>query len=191
MARLLIVYGSSEGQTRKIAHYIAGVARELGHRAQVEDSAGLPADLDLGRFDGLVIAGSLHAGRHQPALQHFVRKNVRALSRLPSAFFSVSLSATGSDLAGARRCAQAFLDETGWQPWVLSLTAGALKYTRYGWLTRWMMRRIARRAGGDTDTRRDYEYTDWGRLRSEVESFFLDKLQAQAEAPAALACAAG
>ena len=192
MSTLLIVYGSSEGQTRKIAQYVAGVARELGHRAQVEDSAALPAGIDPGWYDGVVIAGSLHAGKHQPALRDFVRAHARALSRLPTALFSVRLSATGSDLPGARRCAQALLDETGWTPGLLSLTAGALKYSRYGWLTRWMMRRIARRAGGDTDTRRDYEYTVWGRLRSEVESFLLDQVAVQARYPDnALAEAAG
>jgi menaquinone-dependent protoporphyrinogen oxidase len=34
-----------------------------------------------------------------------------------------------------------------------------------------MMRRIASREGGDTDTSRDHEYTDWERLRQQVEAF--------------------
>ena len=38
---------------------------------------------------------------------------------------------------------------------------GALRYTHYGWLTRMLMRRIVAKAGGDTDTSRDYDYTDW------------------------------
>jgi menaquinone-dependent protoporphyrinogen oxidase len=36
-----------------------------------------------------------------------------------------------------------------------------LLYTRYGVLKRWAMRRIVAKAGGDTDTSRDYEYTNW------------------------------
>ena len=93
------------------------------------------------------------------------------MSRLPTVFFSVSLSATGSDLPGARKCADAFLHETGWFPSMVRLTAGALMYSRYGFLTRWLMRRIARKAGGGTDTSRDYEYTDWAKLREDVELF--------------------
>ena len=39
--------------------------------------------------------------------------------------------------------------------------AGALPYTRYNFLVRFVMRRISKAEGGDTDTSRDYEYTDW------------------------------
>ena len=38
---------------------------------------------------------------------------------------------------------------------------GALRYTKYNVLIRIMMRVIVGFAGGDTDTSRDYEYTDW------------------------------
>jgi menaquinone-dependent protoporphyrinogen oxidase len=33
------------------------------------------------------------------------------------------------------------------------------------------MKRITRKAGGDTDTSRDYEYTDWSDLRTFAEDF--------------------
>ena len=39
--------------------------------------------------------------------------------------------------------------------------AGALLYTRYGWVKRHLMRAIARHEGGDVDTSRDHDYTDW------------------------------
>jgi menaquinone-dependent protoporphyrinogen oxidase len=38
----------------------------------------------------------------------------------------------------------------------------ALRYTRYNSLVRLVMRQISKKEGGDTDTSRDYEYTDWG-----------------------------
>jgi menaquinone-dependent protoporphyrinogen oxidase len=41
------------------------------------------------------------------------------------------------------------------------VVAGALPYTRYNIVKRWIMRRIVAKAHGDTDTTRDYEYTDW------------------------------
>jgi len=58
-----------------------------------------------------------------------------------------------------------FLAATGWQPDVVKIVAGALPYTRYNWFTRVAMKRIVRKAGGDTDTSRDYEYTDWDDVR--------------------------
>ena len=36
-----------------------------------------------------------------------------------------------------------------------------LLYTQYNVLIRFVMKRIAKHAGGATDTSRDHEYTDW------------------------------
>lgn len=47
---------------------------------------------------------------------------------------------------------------------------GALPYTRYNWLKK-IMKRIVSKAGGDTDTTRDYEYTDWDDLRVFAREF--------------------
>ena len=183
MARLLIVYGTNEGQTRKIAGRIAGMAGELGHEAEVVDSACGAVLVPPHRYDAVVVAGSVHVGKHQHSLVHFVRASLAELTRLPTAFFSVSLAATGSDLPGARKCADAFLHETGWFPSMVRLTAGALMYSRYGPVKRWIMKRIARKAGGGTDTSRDYEYTDWDRLRQQADAF-LQALEPAAAIPA-------
>jgi hypothetical protein len=39
--------------------------------------------------------------------------------------------------------------------------AGRLAYTQYGPIKRLILRLIAQREGGSTDTRRDHELTDW------------------------------
>ena len=62
-----------------------------------------------------------------------------------------------------------------------AFVAGALPYTQYNWLTRWMMRRIVARAHGDVDTSRDYEYTDWEDLRSFAGEFARRIVTAPAE----------
>ena len=64
-----------------------------------------------------------------------------------------------------------FFDETRWRPMVTKMVAGALLYTRYNWIVRQMMKRIVKKAGGDTDTSRDYEYTDWADVRQFAEQF--------------------
>ena len=52
------------------------------------------------------------------------------------------------------------------------VVAGALPFTKYGWLKRLVMLRIARKQlGTDLDTRRDYEYTDWKDVRAFARDF--------------------
>jgi menaquinone-dependent protoporphyrinogen oxidase len=181
LADLLIVYASSEGQTAKIARRMAERARERGAGVEVHDAAALPAGLDPGAFGAAIVAGSIHYSRHQRAIAHFVRDHLQALQEMPSAFVSVSLAAAGDggDRVGAQRWVDRLLAETGWRPTETWLVAGAFRFTRYGLLKRWLLRRIAKRMGQPTDTRRDYELTDWDDLDG-----FMDRFLATAAAVA-------
>ena len=67
------------------------------------------------------------------------------------------------------------LTETGWRPGQVTILAGRLAYTKYGWLMRWVMKRIARKAALAIDTSRDHEYTNWdevGRLADDLAAEF-------------------
>jgi menaquinone-dependent protoporphyrinogen oxidase len=79
--------------------------------------------------------------------------------------------------AKVERDLQAILDRfvaiAGWRPTAVKFVAGALPYTHYGWLRRLVMKRIVAKAGGDTDTSRDFEYTDWNDLRHFAVDFGL------------------
>jgi menaquinone-dependent protoporphyrinogen oxidase len=57
-----------------------------------------------------------------------------------------------------------FVQETGWRPARVLPVAGALAYSQYNFIVRFVMKRIARKAGAPTDTSRDYEFTDWATL---------------------------
>ena len=57
-----------------------------------------------------------------------------------------------------------------WQPKQCSVFAGALRYPRYGWLDKVMIKLIMKMPGGATDTTKEVEFTDWqdvGRLAQE------------------------
>jgi menaquinone-dependent protoporphyrinogen oxidase len=128
------------------------------------------APIDVRAYDGVIIGASVIRGRHQPAVQKFVRQNVAALNSMPTAFLSVSGSAASPDERGraeARRCAEKFLEQTRWRPAITELIGGAMAYTKYGVILRWIMKQIARQNGRPTDTTRDHELTDW----VQVENF--------------------
>ena len=54
-----------------------------------------------------------------------------------------------------------FFAETGWHPQHVKPVAGALLYTQYNFLIRFVLKHIAKQAGGSTDTSRNHDYTDW------------------------------
>jgi menaquinone-dependent protoporphyrinogen oxidase len=172
--RTLIVYGSTQGQTQKIAEFVAARWRGQGHDVTVFDAARIAPVVDPLRYDVTLVAASLHAGGYQPAVVRFAKEHGAALSSGPSAFLSLSLSAAGddpSDRAGLVRCDEQFFSRTGWRPAHVYHAAGALAYTRYNFLLRWFMKRIARQRGASIDTSRDSEFTDFGALCRFLDAF--------------------
>ncbi len=172
--KILIIYGTTEGQTRKIARYMEEHLQETGNNVVISDAADDPPSPD--GFDVVVLGGSMHMMKYQNALGHYVHDHAAALNRMPSAFFSVSLGIATleeKELTEARRIAEGFVEERGWKPGRIELIAGALKYTQYDWFKRMVMRMIASKQGGDVDTSRDHEYTNWEQVKT-----FCDELVA-------------
>jgi menaquinone-dependent protoporphyrinogen oxidase len=96
------------------------------------------------------------------------------------------MSRTHDGKAQTRRIVDRFLKQSGLKPRHVELMAGSLLYTRYNFLKRWMMRRIARGEGGDIDTTRDYEYTDWAAVDAFATVLAQDMEPASRPEPAAL-----
>jgi menaquinone-dependent protoporphyrinogen oxidase len=165
MSNLLIVFATREGQTAKIAQALQAQLRANGHAVDAMNAATATPRPDP--YDAVIVAASVHAGSYEREIVSWVKTHAAALNARTSVFVSVCLSVLQTD-AKTRRDVQAivdgFLRTTGWRPCETKMVAGALKYTRYGFLKRWLMKWIAGKAGGDTDTSRDYEYTDWADL---------------------------
>jgi len=163
MSSILVAYGTGEGQTAKVATYVAEGLASRGFEATAVDVRDVDGTA-VRAADAVVVGASIHVGSHQDAVVAFVREHRGTLAAAPSAFFQVSLSSAAQDPA-RRAEADGYVDEfreaTGWEPDVVGAFAGALRYSEYGFLKRLMMRKIAAEATGDTDASRDYEYTDW------------------------------
>jgi menaquinone-dependent protoporphyrinogen oxidase len=172
MARILVLYGTTDGHTARIARSIGDTLRTVGHEADVIEAGTVwPRPED---YAAVVVAASIHAGGYQRSVRRWVRAHAGALNGRPGAFVSVCLgvlqqeSTVQSELSAI---VGRFVAATGWRPTVTKNVAGALPYTRYNPIKRWIMKGVVRRAGGDTDTSKDYEYTDWNDLRVFAEDF--------------------
>jgi menaquinone-dependent protoporphyrinogen oxidase len=183
MTPVLVLYATREGHTRRVAEHIATSARAHGLAADVVDSAYIPAGFSLDRYSAAIIVASVHRAKHEREIVKFLKDHAEALNRMPSAFLSVSLSEAGAEnikappdrrahcAADVKRMIDAFLEETGWHPSRMKPVAGALLFTKYNFLLRFVMKRISRQAGGVTATSKDHEYTDWKALDNFVEEF--------------------
>ena len=178
MSRLLLLYSSIEGQTALIAERIAGTLREQGHvldMLAIEKAQPVP---DLTAYEGVIVGASIHYGHHPAYVRALVRRQRDALATRHDAFFSVSLSAGGPrpKPEAAQRYIDKFLRRTGWQPKLVASFAGAVKYSLYGPIKRRVMIVFVGLGGGETDTSRDYEYTDWEDVTRFADAY-ADKLK--------------
>jgi menaquinone-dependent protoporphyrinogen oxidase len=173
MCDVPVFYATTEGQTRRIAETLARYLGEAGCDSRAIEVTSAEARLfPWAEARAVVLAASVHAGHHQREAASFVRAHLAALNARPSVFLSVSLaicSIVPGEVEAARATADRFPTETGWTAGRVVCVAGRLAYTRYGFLKRFIMRRIAARAGGSTDTTRDHEMTDWGQVRAIAE----------------------
>src|SRR3712207_4693498 len=170
MMKVLIPYGTTEGQTARISEYLADVIRDHGQEAYAVDIKGSDT-LELDGYDAVIVGASIHMGKHEDYVRDFVRENRGALERLPTAFFSVSLAAHDEPEV-AEGYIEEFVQETDWRPGMVGLFAGAQLYTQYGLIKPPVMKGTARHKGSpDTDTSRDYVYTEWENVKRFAEEF--------------------
>jgi len=166
MPRILVLYGTTEGHTGRVAEELARVMRAHGATVDVANAA--LRDPTPEPYRAVVVAASVHAEVYQRSVSRWVRMHADALRHRQTALVSVCLGVLEHNPEVDRELEaikEKFLTATGWHPNMTKVVAGALPYSKYNWLKRWMMQRIVRKAGGDTDTSRDYEYTDWDDVR--------------------------
>lgn len=164
MAGILIIFATHDGQTRRIASRIGEVLTHAGHQVTMRAAGEPNARAAIEASDAVIVGAAIRYGRYQKHLEALVRENRTLLAARPNAFFSVCLTAGGPGakpkVAGGY--VHDFVERTGWLPADTAILAGALLYRKYNPFIRFMMRFIVGHAGGDTDTSRNYEYTDWG-----------------------------
>lgn len=171
--KLLIAYASTEGQTRKIARHVADRLADAGHGVELLALSDAD-DIDLHRFDRVILAASVHAGDYQPEIGNFVSERSAILNGRPSLFLSVSLSASGheaEDWRGLEHILEDFLDTTGWEPGHVEHVAGAYRPGEYDIFRRFVMKRILATRDPEADPDIDHEYTDWPALDAAVDAW--------------------
>ena len=158
--KTLILYSSHDGQTKKISEFLA---THLKGKVTIDT---LREDYDIEVFDRVIIGASIRYGHFNKILYRFVKQHRIQLEQKSAFFFGVNLTARkeGKDNPETNVYVRKFLQRTDWKPALAAVFAGALLYPRYKWFDRMMIRFIMKITGGETDSTKEVEYTDWKKV---------------------------
>ncbi|MEQ2027354.1 menaquinone-dependent protoporphyrinogen IX dehydrogenase [Xenorhabdus szentirmaii] len=168
----LLLYSTQDGQTKKIITRIADNVRRAGIECDLR-ALSTVKQINLASYQKVMIGASIRYGHFNSVLYKFVTRHQKQLAQMPTAFFGVNLTARKPDKRTPETNAyvRKFLIKSPWQPDLCGVFAGALLYPRYHWLDRIMIQFIMRMTGGETDTTKEIEYTDWEQVDCFSESF--------------------
>ncbi|MDC9606514.1 menaquinone-dependent protoporphyrinogen IX dehydrogenase [Xenorhabdus griffiniae] len=168
----LLLYSTQDGQTKKIITRIAENLRRAGIKCELRDLSTVK-QVNLTPYQKVMVGASIRYGRFNSVLHDFVIRHQQQLNQMPAAFFGVNLTARKPEKRTPETNAyvRKFLIKSPWQPDLCGVFAGALLYPRYRWLDRIMIQFIMRMTGGETDTTKEVEYTDWEQVDHFSEKF--------------------
>jgi len=168
MANILIVYATTDGQTRKICQTLQEVLERQAHHVTLVSLQNEP-QVDAAAFDKVVLGASIRYGKHSPKIISFIKSNEQLLAEKSSAFFSVNVTARKPDKnqPETNPYMRAFLKQISWHPKELAVFAGKIDYPRYSFFDRLAIRLIMLMTNGPTHPQAVVEFTDW----RQVEAF--------------------
>jgi menaquinone-dependent protoporphyrinogen oxidase len=162
MARICIIYSTTDGHTLQICQRIQSVLEDDAHQVELIAVAAA-ASVDWGLFDKVVIGARIRYGKHHPQVVDLIKSCAARWQKIPTAFFSVNLVARkpGKNTAETNPYVRKLLRMTGWQPTAATVFAGKLDYRRYGFRDRHIIRFIMWLTQGPTALDACVDFTDW------------------------------
>ena len=176
MNKILIIYSTTDGQTKRICERITDFSKGKSDitLCEIENAP----EIDLAPYTQIVIGASIRYGKHNPLVYEFVKVNREELEKKSTAFFTVNVVARKKEKnqPDTNPYMKKFLEISGWQPDKLAVFAGRIDYPSYRFLDRLMIRFIMLITKGPTDTSQTYEFTDWVKVDEFAEEVLKSKI---------------
>ena len=161
----LIIYSSTDGQTKKICEKIKENLPSGNKFKLISLDEALYFNLE--KCEKIIIGASIRYGRHNKKVIDFIIKNKNILNLKKTAFFSVNVVARKEEKSTAETNPYIlnFLKKTNWKPNKLSVFAGKVDYPNYNFINKIVIRFIMMITKGPTDINNSYEFTNWENVR--------------------------
>ncbi|MCI5162179.1 MAG: menaquinone-dependent protoporphyrinogen IX dehydrogenase [Candidatus Electrothrix sp. AX5] len=165
MSKILIIYSSTDGHTKKICSHLKQLLETQNDQVTLVSVNNANA-IDLNSFDKIVIGASIRYGKHSKQTYAFIKDNQETLEDKSNAFFSVNVVARKSkkNTPETNPYLQKFLKQITWKPKKLAVFAGKIEYQKYTFQDRLMIRLIMWITKGPTDPTTNIEFTDWNQV---------------------------
>tara|TARA_B100001057_G_C22665955_1_gene877838 strand:+ start:450 stop:974 length:525 start_codon:yes stop_codon:yes gene_type:complete len=166
----IIIYSSTDGHTKIICEKIKNNFKNINDITLV--SLRESANLDLSKFDQIIIGASIRYGKHSNDLYKFIEFNKKILEQKKTAFFSVNVVARKPEKNSPETnpYIKKFLRISDWKPDKVAVFAGKVDYPNYNFFDKYIIKLIMFITKGPIDTSQSYEFTDW----SKVDGFAKD-----------------
>ena len=161
----LIIYSSTDGQTKKICETIKD---NLPSNDKIKIiSLNEASDINLENSKKIIIGASIRYGRHSRKVENFVIKNKKILQERKTAFFSVNVVARKNEKSTPETNPYVinFLAKTKWNPNKVAVFAGKVDYPNYNFINKNVIRFIMMITKGPTNTKNSYEFTNWDMVK--------------------------
>ena len=161
----LIIYSSTDGQTKKICE---AIRENFNNKEFIEI---LPLEdafhLNINNYDQIILGASIRYGNYKSNLFKFIKYNIKILETKKNAFFSVNVVARKNEknTPDTNPYIKKFLKKTNWRPKKIEVFAGKVDYPNYNLFNKLVIRFIMFITKGPTDISHSYEFTDWAKVK--------------------------
>lgn len=159
MKKVLVAYASKAGSTSEVAKAIGDVLSKSDADVTVEQIKNVK---DISAYQAVVVGSLIRMGNWVPEAKSFVEKNKAALEKVPTAFFTTSLTLK-DDTKEAMAKVAGFVEPVLQivKPVENGLFAGNMDTSRLSFLDRMIIEKMIKETNGD--------YRDWAKINAWAE----------------------
>ena len=164
--KILILYSSVDGHTKKICSFISNKLKQ-NHTIEMNEIDN-DEKIKFYIYDFIIVGASIRYGTYRKSFLKFIDDNHIELQNTKTAFFSVNIVARKKDknTIDKNPYIKKFYKLSKWQPSFIDVFAGKLDYPNYNFINKNVIRFIMYITKGPTKTNEIIEFTNWENVRN-------------------------
>ena len=163
--KILILYSSIDGHTKKICSFISNKLKQnhIIEMNEINNDENIKFDI----YDFIIIGASIRYGTYRKSFLKFINENHIELQNSKSAFFSVNIVARKKEKnsINTNPYIKKFFRLSKWKPNIVEVFAGKLDYPKYNFFNKNIIKFIMWITNGPTQTDIVVEFTNWNDVK--------------------------